>query len=104
MHLLGRWQARIESQAQPVAVLLEKSPEFSEGVAGQAERPGQRTWLAGDVDDDLVQLEESEDGVHISATWSGHFSAGSCAHEITGTWQAAGSSQEHRFVLRKLAP
>jgi len=99
--LLGLWQAEIESQPGPIAVLLEESKEFSEGVSGGIDRDGRKAQIAGDIEDGEIQLEESEDGTHISANWTGQFSQGSCGNEIKGTWQGAQGGAPRHFVLRK---
>jgi hypothetical protein len=57
--------------------------------------------LAGDVQAGDFQLEESDDGVRISATWSGHVVDASCGKEIKGLWTNALTDQTQPFVLRR---
>jgi hypothetical protein len=100
-HLLGLWRAEFEGLAQGATLLLEKHPELSESVRGAINRDGQRSQVAGDVDEGEVTLEESANGTNISATWLGDVVEGSCGREIRGTWQAEGDALQRRFVLKK---
>jgi hypothetical protein len=99
-HLLGEWQAQFEGAA-PQSVTLGKHAEFAETVRGFIEREGRRIAVAGDVDDGDLTLEESEDGVRISAVWLGEVVEGSCGREIRGTWKAESATDERKFVLKK---
>jgi hypothetical protein len=95
------WRAEFEGLAQGATLLLEKHPELADSVRGRINRDGERAEVAGDVDDGEFTLEESVNGVNISATWMGDVVAGSCGREIRGTWQSERDRQEHGFVLRK---
>jgi hypothetical protein len=99
-HLIGKWKARVEGGA-PFALQLAKHPEFAETLTGHVERNGERTTVAGDVDDGELTLEESRNGRNISATWLGDVVEGSCGREIRGTWKAEGTPIERPFVLEK---
>ena len=101
-HLLGMWRAEFEGLAQGATLLLEKHPELGESVRGRINRNGERAEVAGDVDEGEFTLEESENGVNISATWMGDMVEGSCGREIRGTWQAERDRRTHSFVLRKM--
>jgi hypothetical protein len=100
-HLLGMWRAEFEGLAQGATLLLEKHPELADSVRGRINRNGERAEVAGDVDDGEFTLEESENGVNISATWMGDMVEGSCGREIRGTWQAERDRRAHSFILRK---
>jgi hypothetical protein len=99
--LLGLWRATFEGLAQGATLLLEPHPELSESVRGAINRDGDRALVAGDVDDGEFTLEESTDGVGISATWSGTVIDGSCGREIRGDWQGSRNPSPRAFVLRK---
>ena len=101
-HLLGSWRATFEGLTQEATLLLERHPELTGSVRGAVNRGGSRALVAGDVDDGEFTLEESVDGVHISAAWSGTVTDGSCGNEIRGDWQGANDSAARPFVLRKL--
>jgi hypothetical protein len=103
-HLLGLWRAEFEGMAAGATLLLEKHPELSESVRGAINRNGEKAQLAGDVEDGEFTLEESVNGVNISATWLGDVVEGSCGKEIKGTWQSAQDSIPRAFVLRKHSP
>jgi hypothetical protein len=100
-HLLGVWRAQFEEGARGATLLLEQHPELSESVRGEIIRDGERAWLAGDIDDGDFSLEESANGVNISAVWIGEVVEGSCGREIRGAWKAEGDPRQLQFVLRK---
>jgi len=100
LHLLGTWNAEVEGRPAAV-IVLRQHPDMAESVRGSVRRADRETETSGDVDEGEFTLEESADGVHISAVWLGDVVEGSCAREIRGTWQADGESATHKFVLRK---
>ena len=100
-HLLGLWHAEFEGLGHGATLLLEKHPELSESVRGAVNRNGERAELAGDVDAGEFSLEESVNGVNISAVWLGDVVEGSCGREIRGAWKAEGDPRQLQFVLRK---
>ncbi|MEJ8836906.1 hypothetical protein [Ramlibacter sp. AN1133] len=100
-HLLGLWRAEFTGQGHAGTLLLEKHALYAASVSGTINRNGDRSKLAGDVEDGEFTLEESADGVHIAATWLGEVVEGSCGREIRGTWKAEGDAKERTFVLRK---
>lgn len=100
-HLLGLWRAEFDG-GPGATLLLEKHPELAESVRGQINRNGERALLAGDVDEGDFNLEESINGVNISAAWIGEVVEDSCGREIRGAWKAEGETRQVQFVLRKL--
>ncbi|MGH6625358.1 MAG: hypothetical protein ACRECD_02245 [Burkholderiaceae bacterium] len=100
-HLYGLWRAEFEGLSQDATLLLEKHPELAESVRGTLRRDGSQALLAGDVDQGELNLDESLDGLSISATWTGQVVDNSCGKEIRGTWQHAADSATRRFVLRR---
>lgn len=100
-HLLGLWRAEFEGLARGATLLLERHPEFAESVRGAINRDGERALVAGDVEDGEFTLEESANGVNISATWTGMVEDNSCGTQISGTWQGAHDARARSFVLRK---
>lgn len=99
--LLGLWRAEFEGLAQGATLLLEPHPELAESVSGAINRNGERAQLAGDVDEGEFTLEESVNGVNISALWLGDVVEGSCGREIRGHWKSEGKPGRRPFVLRK---
>ncbi len=99
--LLGLWRAEFEGLGHGATLLLEQHPELSESVRGAINRNGERAQLAGDVDAGEFSLEESVNGVNISAVWLGDVVQGSCGREIRGAWKAEGDPRQRQFVLRK---
>ena len=100
-HLYGLWRAEFQDRGHVGTLLLEQHTVYAESVSGTINRDGERSRLAGDVEDGDFTLEESADGVHIAATWLGEVVEGSCGREIRGTWQAERDPRSHAFVLRK---
>jgi hypothetical protein len=100
-HLLGLWRAQFEGLARGATLLLEPHPEFTGSVRGAINRDGERALVAGDVEDGEFTLEESVDGVNISATWTGTVEEDACGTLINGTWQDARDARQRAFVLRK---
>ena len=100
-HLLGLWRAEFTGQGHVGTLLLQRHALYAQSVSGTINRNGERSKLAGDVEDGEFTLEESADGIHIAATWLGEVVEGSCGREIRGTWKAEGDGQTYPFVLRK---
>jgi hypothetical protein len=98
-HLVGRWRAQIEGAADATLVLV-RHPQYR-GVRGTIDRGAERSALSGEVHDTEFLLEESIDGIAISATWVGDVAEGSCGREVRGTWRLESDKVERAFVLRK---
>ncbi|MES2785512.1 MAG: hypothetical protein V4684_08625 [Pseudomonadota bacterium] len=98
-HLLGQWRAQIEGAADATLVFV-RHPQYR-GVRGTINRGGERSELSGEVHDGEFLLEESTDGVAISATWVGEVAPGSCGREVRGNWRLERDKIERAFVLRK---
>jgi hypothetical protein len=74
-------------------------------VRGTIVRDGRSAQLSGDIDDaGFLILDESQDGVDISAVWSGELLPGSCGREFRGTWRNSSDDRTQPFVLRKTGP
>lgn len=102
--LHGQWAVRF---TQPPAGLparatmrLQRHAEFSESLAGSVSRDlgaaagspaiaghAAQAQLAGDLDEGLLLLDESSDGVSITGTWNGEMVAGSCGKVYQGSWK-----------------
>jgi hypothetical protein len=100
-HLLGLWRAEFPGKGHVGTLLLEQHALYAASVSGTINRNGERSKLAGDVEDGEFTLEESADGMRIGATWLGEVVEGSCGREIRGSWQAERDPQAQPFVLRK---
>jgi hypothetical protein len=107
-HLYGLWQAvfidPVTGQATDRAtLLLERHPEWTGSVRGAIRRGDASALLSGDVDEGQFTLDESEDGIRISASWSGTVVPDSCGKEIRGNWSHVLPPQTRAFVLQKAA-
>ena len=99
--MLGLWRAELEGAGHVGTLLLEKHAHYAESLSGWINRNGERRQVAGDVEDGEFTLEESADGVRISAAWIGELVEGSCGKEVRGTWTIDGEKSGKGFVLRK---
>ena len=102
--LQGVWVARIADRDNAALLRLGPHPEWQGTVKGEIERGGESHAMVGDVNDGAVTLEESDNGINISATWLGDVLEGSCAREIRGHYQEGEDGLRQDFVLRKRAP
>lgn len=100
-HLWGLWRVSF-GDGTTATVLFEKHPERTESVRGAINRDSVQSLLAGDVDDGVLALDESDNGLQITATWSGNVADTSCGKEFTGIWRRSNDNTERSFVLRKL--
>lgn len=102
LHLYGLWRAEFVGLPQGATLLFEKHPEWTGSVSGAINRNGERARISAEVEQGEFSLEESGDGVQVSAVWQGTVVAGSCGKEIRGTWNSQSNRTLYPFVLRKL--
>jgi len=115
-NLYGLWHFSLwpsgSNEEAPVsrgAMLLEAHPEYPGSVRGQLKRSTRadevKAQVSGDVTDGGFNLDESDDGVAMSAVWKGDLSPTDCQPDIRGTRRAAegrsGGDPEWNFRLRK---
>ncbi len=106
--LYGLWRADFSDpdtrrKSGSATLLLERHPDWAESVRGRVQRGEARALISGDVDEGRFTLDESEDGVRISASWSGTVVPDRCGREIRGSWSDVLHPEVRAFVLRKLA-
>ncbi|MGJ7485852.1 hypothetical protein ACSFA2_11375 [Variovorax sp. LT2P21] len=103
--LYGHWTARFGDLPALADVQMGKHPEYAGSVRGTIVRDGRSAQLSGDIDDaGFLILDESQDGLSISAVWAGELQPGSCGREFRGTWRNSGDDRTQPFVLRKTGP
>jgi hypothetical protein len=90
-----------EGAAQTAQLLLKQNPEFAESLAGEFILNGQRIEVFGDIEEGVLELEESANGKDISALWKGRLAEGGCGQAITGTRRILAIQTEQSFVLRR---
>ena len=101
--LVGLWRAEFEGGGG-ATLLLEPHRDFVLSLSGEVNRNGERAKVAADLEDGEFTLEESADGVKITAAWQGEVVEGSCGREIRGSWQSDTDPPVRRtFTLRRLA-
>lgn len=109
LHLYGLWQLRLWPEDAPEnapastgVLLFEKHPDYPGSVRGELRRTANgadlRAQLSGDVTDGVFNLDESEDGVTMSAVWTGE--PADCGRRITGTRRPAEGRPAGEPVLR----
>jgi len=116
----GHWRARFNPAPAGLpagaTMLLERHAEFTESVAGfvardlRAAQPGghaPRARLAGDLENGLLTLDESSNGISITGTWNAELVEGSCGRKFSGVWKdtsynAPPDTPEVPFTLEKI--
>ena len=98
----------------PVAsasLLLEKNAEHEDSLSGWLSLavtnpasnalavPPVKIFVAGDIEEGVLSLDESQDGSSISGQWDGAIAPGSCGRAITGTRRVG--ELQMRFILRR---
>lgn len=86
-------------------MLLEQHAEFSDSLAGVVSRNlaaangsattashAAKAFLAGDLEDGVLLLDESSDNLSITGTWNGEIVNGSCGKVFKGSWKDTSSS------------
>lgn len=108
-HLYGLWQLRLwpegGSEERPVssgALLFNPHPEYPGSVRGELRRSATghdlSAQVSGDVTDGEFNLDESDDGVNMSAVWTGE--PQDCARSIRGTRRPADGRPAGEPVMR----
>ena len=101
--LYGQWLAVFDKPPRGLpaqaTVQLERHAEFSDSLAGMVQRdlsaaPGgrvaghaTRAQLAGDIEAGTLLLDESSNGINLTASWDGRIVEGSCGRSIRGVWK-----------------
>ena len=101
--LYGQWLAVFDKPPRGLPaqalVQLERHAEFSDSLAGMVQRdlsaapggkvPGHatRAQLAGDIEAGTLLLDESSNGINLTASWDGQIVEGSCGRTIRGVWK-----------------
>lgn len=114
--LYGRWALTLwpeggsaNQASERGVVLFERHPEFADSVRGRmTAQPGLGArLLSGDAVDGEFVLDESEDGVAISAVWVAFVNPADCGRRLQGTRRPAegrpASEVPMTFELRKEA-
>ena len=101
--LYGQWLAVFDKPPRGLPaqalVQLERHAEFSDSLAGMVQRdlsaaPGgkvaghaTRAQLAGDMEAGTLLLDESSNGINLTASWDGQIVEGSCGQLVKGLWK-----------------
>lgn len=101
-------------------LLLERHAEFAESLAGIVSRDlravsgsaavaghAAKAFLAGDLEDGVLLLDESSDNLSITGTWNGEIVKDSCGKVFRGTWKdtsrsAPDNAPDVPFTLTRL--
>lgn len=107
--LFGVWTARFvnptEGLPATATMLLERHAEFADSLAGTVSRNlgaaagspkiaghAARAFLAGDLEEGMLILDESSDNLSITGTWNGEMVPGSCGKVFRGMWKDTSKS------------
>jgi hypothetical protein len=122
-NLYGQWT--VEFTAPPrglpakATLALQQHAEYTESLAGTLLRdlnaapggvvPGHspRAQVVGDLEGALLMLDESSNGINLTASWDGKVVDGSCGQTIQGVWKDLSSSAPPNaadvpFTLRQI--
>ncbi len=100
----GVWTARFanppEGLPATATMLLQRHAEFADSLAGTVSRNlgtaarspkiaghAARAFLAGDLEEGMLILDESSDNLSITGTWNGEMMPGSCGKVFKGMWK-----------------
>jgi hypothetical protein len=122
--MYGLWRAQFTKPPAGLpataTLLLERHAEFRDSVAGFVSRDlgaaagsraiaGHRAkaQLAGDLEEGVLTLDESSNGVSITGTWNGELVSNSCGRKVAGVWKDTSDSAppdapEVPFTLEKV--
>lgn len=107
--LFGLWRATFTNPPAGLpataTMLLERHAQFSDSLAGAVSRDlgaaagsatiaghSAKALLAGDLDEGMLLLDESSDGISITGTWNGEMVLGSCGKTFQGQWKDTSKS------------
>jgi hypothetical protein len=122
-NLYGQWT--VEFTAPPrglpakATLKLQQHAEYTESLAGTLLRdlnaapggvvPGHspRAQVVGDLEGALLMLDESSNGINLTASWDGKVVDGSCGQTIQGVWKDLSSdaplnAADVPFTLRQI--
>ena len=120
--LHGQWSVEFTNPPRGLpskaTLQLQRHAEYSESLAGTLQRnlsgapggrvPGHssRAQVAGDLEGGMLLLDESSNGVNLTASWDGKVVDGSCGQTIQGVWKdlssdAAPDAADVPFTLRQ---
>jgi hypothetical protein len=121
--LYGQWSVEFTAPPRglPAKATLQLQPhvEYTESLSGTLLRdlsaapggavPGHspRAQVVGDLEGVLLMLDESSNGINLTASWDGKVVEGSCGQTIQGVWKdlsssAAANAPDVPFTLRQI--
>ena len=120
--LHGQWSVEFTNPPRGLptkaTLQLQRHAEYSESLAGTLQRnlssapggrvPGHaaRAQVAGDLEGGMLLLDESSNGINLTASWDGKVVDGSCGQTIQGVWKDLSSdappdAAEVPFTMRQ---
>ncbi len=87
--LVGAWRVEWtdggrQRGEEPWTLVLAPHPDYAGSLKGQLSRGAERHLVAADWDDETLTMEESADGLRISATWQATATEAQCGRELRG--------------------
>ena len=109
--LVGRWQIHWTGGTRhrgevPWTLTLAPHPEYEGSLKGSLTRGGEHRLIVADWDDEVLTMEESHDGLRISATWQATATEGQCGREFQGSrlTDSLPGVDAQRFRMRSMSP
>jgi hypothetical protein len=103
--LLGQWTVvwhdKLAGEPDDGRLAFTRNPDFDDSLIGLLALGSQRREIAGDIEEDLLTLEESSDGQRISANWSLRATPGLCSKEWRGQWIRAADGAQRKVTLQR---
>lgn len=101
--LYGAWKIELTANGQTGKLTLRQHPEFSESLRGELSYGATKSIASGDLEEGELNLDESNDRVSLTATWTGKLVESSCGKEIRGEWHDLAKNISSPFILRREA-
>lgn len=100
-HLYGSWRIELTANGQTGRLTLRQHPEFTESLRGELSYGSTKSIASGDLEEGELNLDESNDRISMTATWTGKLVPSSCGKEIRGEWHDLTKDTRSPFILRR---
>lgn len=104
--LYGTWTIDLPERQEHGTMVLSAHPDYPGSLRAHLNYAGVRALGSGDVEDGILNLDESRDGKNISGYWDGALDTATCGATIRGTWEqvvpAGAAPVRTPFVLQRV--
>lgn len=84
--LYGTWTVDLPDRQEHGTMVLSPHPDYPGSLRAHINYAGIHALGSGDIQDGILNLDESRDGKNISGYWDGALDAATCGSTIRGTW------------------